>query len=83
MKSLIEQLQDLQTEEIIEKLIDLSIEDKIKNGTYTPKEEWSHGSEEMIRSFSRCAIEHQFSQATLLLKTIEDFKFNLVSNLTN
>ena len=76
MKSLREQLQALQTEEIMNKLIDNSIEDKIRTGTYTPKEEWSHGSEEMIRSFSRCAIEHQFKQASLLLETIEKFKLN-------
>lgn len=76
MKHLREQLQALQTEEVVNKLIDKSIEDKIKTGTYSPKEEWSPGSEEIIRSFSRCAIDHQFEQSLTLLKTIEKFELN-------
>lgn len=76
MKHLREQLLALHTEEVMNKLIDDSIEDKIKTGIYSPKEEWSYGSEEMIKSFARCAIDHQFKQALTLLETIEKFKLN-------
>ena len=37
MKHLREQLQALQTEEVVNKLIDKSIEDKIKTGIYSRK----------------------------------------------
>ena len=79
MKHLREQLQALQTEEVVNKLIDKSIEDKIKTGTYSPKEEWSPGSEEMIRSFSRCAIDHQFEQA--VQRAVQDIVHSQIKNI--
>ena len=79
MKHLREQLQALQTEEVVNKLIDKSIEDKIKTGIYSPKEEWSPGSEEMIRSFSRCAIDHQFEQA--VQRAAQDIVHSQIKNI--
>lgn len=76
MKHLKEQLLKLHTPQIVDKIIEEEIQCKIKTGVYSPKEEWSPGSEEMIKSFARCAVDHQFKQAITLLETIEKFELN-------
>lgn len=58
-------------ENLIEKLVDLEVNRRIKIGIYSPKEEWSNGAESLVKSNIRTTIDYQFQITLKLLDTIE------------
>lgn len=59
---------------IIEALVDKSIQDQIQKGFYPPIEEWSTGSELMIKSFKRATVLHSFQQSISFLESLHALK---------
>ncbi len=73
MQTLISQIQTYQSDtNLINKLVDKEIEYRIQKGIYEPKDQWSPGSEPMIRSFIECSLNHTFKQSIKLLQDIEE-----------
>lgn len=72
MPSLISQFQFYQKDPAtITALVEQEIDYRIQTGLYPPREEWSHGSYDMIRSNIESSLNHTFTQSINLLQKIQ------------
>ena len=55
-------------------LVDLEIDSRIKSGLYPPKDEWSSGSYDMIKTCILSTIDHKFNQILTLQEGIEKYE---------